>query len=95
VVVNPPVGAIVPQLPPGAEAIQVGPTVYYYAAGAFYVQQPQGFILVTPPLGITVGELPPGATQVIINGLVYYQAEGAYFQPVMQNGVTVYMTARP
>jgi hypothetical protein len=95
VVVNPPVGALVAQLPPGAEAIQVGPTVYYYVAGAFYVQQPQGYAVVAPPLGITVGELPPAATQVVVNGRVYYQADGAYFQPVMQNGVTVYMTAQP
>jgi hypothetical protein len=40
-------------------------------------------------------ELPPNAQQMMINGFLYYQADGAYFQPAMQNGVTVYVTARP
>lgn len=41
-----------PQEHPGAEAIPYGPTVYYYGAGAFYVQNPQGFVVVQPPPGI-------------------------------------------
>jgi Family of unknown function (DUF6515) len=95
VVVTPPIGALVPQLPPVAEAISVGQVLYYYAAGAFYVQEPRGFRVVTPPLGITVTELPPGAVPVTLHGLLYYQADGAYFQPMIQNGVTVYLTVRP
>lgn len=95
VVVSPPLGAIVPQPPPGAETIPYGATVYYYVAGAFYVQQPQGFMVVAPPPGIAVTELPPNVQQVTINGLLYYQANGIYFLPEMQNGVTVYVTARP
>lgn len=95
VVVTPPLGALVAQLPPGAEAIPYGPTVYYYGAGAFYVQNPQGFMVVEPPPGIAVTELPPNAQQVMMNGILYYQADGIYFLPQMQNGVTVYVTARP
>jgi len=94
-VVTPPVGAIVAQLPPGAEGIPYGPTVYYYGAGAFYVQTPQGFMVVTPPPGMAVTDLPPNAQQVMMNGVLYYQADGTYFLPQMQNGVTVYVTARP
>jgi hypothetical protein len=94
-VVAPPVGAIVPQLPDGAEAIAFGPTTYYYAGGAFYVQQPAGFAIVPAPLGVTVTGLPPGATPVTINGAIYYLAGSTYFLPVMQAGVTVYVTARP
>jgi hypothetical protein len=95
VVVTPPVGAIVAQLPPGSETIPYGPTVYYYGAGAFYVQNPQGFIVVEPPPGLAVTEPPPNAQQVMMNGVLYYQADGVYFLPQMQNGVTVYVTARP
>ncbi len=94
-VVTPPIGAVVPELPPGAETIYVGNAVYYYAAGAFYLQQPQGFVVVVPPIGITVPYLPPGAAEVNINGQIFYQADGVYFEPVMQDGVTVYLSAQP
>jgi hypothetical protein len=89
----PPVDAAIPELPPGTETIQVGDTVYYYAAGAFYVQQSDGsFVVVAAPLGVTVALLPPDATSVVVNGVGYFQADGVYYQPVMQAGVTVYLT---
>jgi len=94
-VVAPPIGAIVPQLPSGAEAIAVGPTTYYYAAGAFYLQQPNGFAVVAAPLGVNVTMLPPGAASVVINGTLYYLANNSYYQPVIQGGVTVYVAAQP
>jgi hypothetical protein len=94
-VVAPPVGAIVSQLPDGAEPVVVGTVTYYYAGGAFYMQQPTGFGVVPAPLGVTVTGLPPGAAPVALNGAVYYLADSAYFLPVMQGGVTVYVTARP
>jgi len=96
VVCAPPVGADIPGLPPGTETIQVGNIIYYYAAGAFYVQQPDGsFVVVAAPLGVTVALLPPDATSVVINGMVYYRADGVYYQPVLQNGVTAYLTIPP
>jgi len=89
----PPVDANIPELPPGTETIQVGDTVYYYAAGAFYVQQADGtFVTVVAPLGVTVSLLPPDATSIVINGIGYFQANGVCYQPVMQNGVTAYLT---
>jgi len=93
VVCAPPVDADIPELPPGTEAIQAGNTVYYYAAGAFYVQQPDGsFVVVPAPLGVTVALLPPDATSVVVNGAGYFLADGVYYQPVMQGGVTAYLT---
>jgi hypothetical protein len=77
-VVAPPVGVIVPQPPEGAEALAVGPATYYYAGGAFYVQQPARFAVVPAPLGVTVAELPPGAALVVINGVVYHLAGAIY-----------------
>jgi hypothetical protein len=96
VVAPPPLGAIVPELPPGAEMIvTVDGRTYYYAGGVFYAQVPNGFQVVTAPLGVTVALLPPEASQVSINGRVYYQAFGVYYLPVIQDGVTVYVTVQP
>jgi hypothetical protein len=95
VVVAPPVGIIIPQLPSGVEPIAVGPTTYYYAGGAFYVQQPTGFAVMPAPLGVTVTTLPPGAAPSVVNGVLYYLANYIYYLPVMQGGVTVYVTANP
>jgi Family of unknown function (DUF6515) len=93
VVIAPPVDVEIPELPPGAETVVVGNTIYYYAAGAFYLQQPDGgYLVVVPPMGAIVSLLPPDAVQVIVNGTIYYLADGTYYMPIMQNGVTVYLT---
>ena len=95
VIVAPPVSAIISDLPPGTETVVVGGTVYFYAGGAFYVQQSDGsFVVVAAPLGVTVVLLPPDAVSVVINGIVYYQADGTFYLPVMQNGVTAYLTVQ-
>ncbi len=95
VVVTPPLGVVVPVLPPGAEAVVAGGVVYYYAAGVFYVQHPNGYRVVPAPLGVTVSSLSPDAVPVNVNGRLYYQARGVHFLPVMQDGVTVFITAQP
>jgi uncharacterized protein DUF6515 len=93
VVVDAPVDADIPDLPPGAETVEVNGTLYYYADGVFYVQQADGsYVVVAAPMGVTVSDLPPDAVSVVVNGTAYYQADGTYFMPVMQNGVTVYLT---
>jgi len=95
VVVDAPVDADVPDLPPGAETVVVSGTVYYYADGVFYVQQADGsYVVVAAPMGVTVSELPPDAVPVVVNGTEYYQADGTYYMPVMQNGVTAYLTVQ-
>jgi hypothetical protein len=93
VIIAPPVDADVSDLPPGTETVVVGDTIYYYAGGAFYVQQSDGsYIVVAPPMEVTVTMFPPDAVSVVINGTVYYQADGTFYLPVMQNGVTAYLT---
>jgi hypothetical protein len=93
VVIDPPVDADIPEVPPGAETMEVNGTVYYYADGVFYVQQADGsYVVVAAPIGVTVSMLSPDATLTTINGTTYYQAEGTYYLPVMQNGVTAYLT---
>ena len=93
--VYPPVGANIDALPDGAIEIDAGNTTYYYAAGAFYVQQDSGYVIVATPIGVTVPELPPGAVAVSYNNGVAYQFNGACYQPVFVNGVTQYMTVPP
>jgi hypothetical protein len=39
-----------------------------------------------------VSELPPDAVETVANGIVYYLADGTYYLPVMQDGVTAYLT---
>jgi hypothetical protein len=93
VVVAPPLGADVPDLPPGAETITgPGNNIFYYADGVFYVPEGDGYSVVTPPFGVTVSYLPSDATSTVINGVSYYQAYGIWYQPVFENGVTAYMT---
>jgi hypothetical protein len=94
-VVAAPVGAVVPQLPNGAEAFVLGPSTYYYAGGAFYLQVRAGFAVVPAPPGVTVTGLPAGAAPAVFSGVVYYVAGTTYFLPVTQAGATVYVTVRP
>ena len=96
VVIAPPVDADIPDVPPGSETVDVNGTIYYYADGAFYVQQADGsYVVVAAPIGVTVSILSPDATLVVINGTTYYQADGTYYLPVIQNGVTAYLTVAP
>ncbi len=93
VVIAPPVDAVITDMPPDAETVVVGDTYYYYAGGAFYVQQADGtYIVVAPPLGVAVSTLPPDVSPIIINGITCYQGDGACYEPVMQNGATAYLT---
>jgi hypothetical protein len=89
-VVQPPIGVVVPELPAGAIPIVVGPTTYYYLDGVFYVPQANGFAVVNPPPGIVVPSLPAGAAQAIINGTVVYQLNGLNYTPILEGGVTAY-----
>jgi hypothetical protein len=94
--VYPPIGAAIPQPPDGSIAINAGGQTYYYAGGAFYLQQPDGSFAIAPtPLGVVVPELPPGAVQVAVNGTIAYQFNGIYYEPVFVNGVTQYETFMP
>ena len=95
VVVAPPIDAVVPQLPDRTEAFLVGAATFYYAGGAFYLQQPNGFAVVPAPLGVTVPRLPAGSAPTVIDGVLYYLANNTYYLPIMQAGITVYVTAQP
>jgi len=52
VVVAPPLGIVVRLLPPFYTTMYFGPTPYYYANHAYYMQVPQGYAVVAPPTTI-------------------------------------------
>lgn len=58
VVVGPPVGIVVPFLPPFYTTIWVGAVPYYYANSVYYVPAPGGYAVVDPPQG-QIAEAPP------------------------------------
>ncbi len=87
--VYPPVGAVIPQPPDGAIEISADGLTYYYAGGAFYVQQPDGsYAIAATPIGVVVPELPPGVTQVSVGGTLAYQFNSIYYEPTFVDGVT-------
>ena len=59
-VVAPPLGLIIPFLPPYYATIWVGGAPYYYANEVYYAQAPGGYMIVAPPEG-AVSQVPPGA----------------------------------
>jgi len=86
------VGSVIHTLPAYSQPVVVGNASYMVADGVYYQQGASGYTVVNPPVGVTVSVLPPGAQQTAVNGVVCYQANGMCYQPVMQNGVTLYKT---
>jgi hypothetical protein len=86
------VGAVVRSVPDNSQPVVVNNVNYVVADGVYYQQSGDGYTVVNPPAGQTVTALPPGAVQTTLDGQVAYQANGIYYQPVMQNGATVYKT---
>jgi hypothetical protein len=52
VVVRPPVGIIVPILPPAYSTVVAGGVPYYYANDVYYAQAPGGYAVAEPPPGV-------------------------------------------
>lgn len=51
VVAVPPVGIVVPYLPPAYVTLWIGGLLYYYANGVYYSAAPEGFVVTHPPAG--------------------------------------------
>jgi hypothetical protein len=85
-------GIVIPELPDGAIVIEVGNRTYYYAGGAFYLEQSGGYVIAAAPLGVLVPELPPGAESITWNGGPAYEFNGVYYRPLFIDGVTQYQT---
>jgi hypothetical protein len=57
VVVRPPIGIIVPVLPPSYATVVVGSVPYYYADDTYYEQAPGGYAVVSPPPGVAEADI--------------------------------------
>ncbi len=59
VVVAPPIGIVVPVLPPAYATLWLGGAPYYYADGTYYAPAPGGYAVTAPPPGIESAPPPP------------------------------------
>src|SRR6266850_127520 len=59
VVVRPPVGIVVPVLPPAYSTVYVAGMPYYYANDVYYIQQPGGYAVAEPPMVASQNPPPP------------------------------------
>jgi hypothetical protein len=98
VVVQAPVGAKVPTLPPGNSPVTVaGGQTFYYYSGVFYAQDTdkQHYVVVQAPAGAVVPALPDGAKTENVNGGLEYVYGGVHYDPVFVNGQTEYAVVSP
>jgi hypothetical protein len=111
IIVNPPLGMIVPILPVGYSMVQVYDRDYFFYDNIYYEWAPSynGYRVVelptivnTPqnvqtnnPVGTIFYDLPQGAEKRIINGVEYYYFEGQYLLSTLQNGSVVYVVVNP
>lgn len=80
-----PVGVRVHSVPVGHVRIVMGPKVYYYYYGTYYVKSPNtnDYVTVAPPVGARVDALPDGYRKVYIEDRTYYEFEGVYYKAVI------------
>jgi hypothetical protein len=80
-VVSPSFGVRIHTLPVGSSRVQVGPRVYHYYYGTYYLQRGQEYEVVQAPVTASIGSLPYGYNTVIVDGKAYYELDGIYYQP--------------
>jgi hypothetical protein len=74
-IIAPPIGLIVPFLPPYYATIWVGGIPYYYANEVYYTQGAGGYIVVEPPRG-EVSPTTPQADQAVTSQVFVYPRQG-------------------
>jgi hypothetical protein len=75
VIIAPPIGLIVPFLPPYYATIWLGGIPYYYANEVYYTQTAGGYIIVDPPKG-EVSATPPAAGRPPESQIFIYPRQG-------------------
>ncbi|WP_345975941.1 DUF6515 family protein [Sulfurimonas sp. HSL3-7] len=104
VVIVPPIGLIVPVLPPGYTVFSLHGSTYYYYADVYYVwdihhrayrvvEAPEAYERYQP--GDIVDTLPDGTYTVTIDGVQYYRYNGIYFMQAIQGERIVYIVVTP
>ncbi|MDD2382829.1 MAG: hypothetical protein PHN18_01425 [Sulfurospirillaceae bacterium] len=111
IVVNPPLGMIVPSLPMGYSMVRVYNRDYFFYDNIYYEWAPSynGYRVVELPTNVTMPQntqmnnpigtiyydLPRDSEVRIINGVQYYYFEGQYLLSTVQNGNVVYVVVNP
>jgi hypothetical protein len=62
IVTRPPVGIVVPVLPPAYSTVYVAGAPYYYANDVYYTQAQGGYAVAQPPADAQIAEAPPAVT---------------------------------
>jgi hypothetical protein len=73
VVVAPPIGVIVPVLPPAVVTLWAGPVPYYYANDVYYTAAPGGYQVVDPPPELSAAAAAPS---IASQDLIVYPRNG-------------------
>jgi hypothetical protein len=96
IVIESPLGAEVDELPDGSEILYLDEQAYYYYHGTFYIyDEGRGvYIVVRAPQGIILKTMPMGSEEVLLDGNRHFLFRGIYYQPVVQDGVTVYKVVK-
>jgi hypothetical protein len=80
-VVNAP-GRFIPRLPATRVTFSLGPSRYFYHAGAFFRPVDNGYVVVRAPLGALTVSLPGGATTPHVRGRVFFRHGKTFFVEV-------------
>ncbi len=88
----PPVGISIGYLPYGYSTFYMGPSMFFYLNGIYYMQNAdRSYRVVDPPMGAVVNSLPHQARKVVVNGETFYELNGTYYRKdVNEKGKTVY-----
>jgi hypothetical protein len=90
-VVSAPVGATITTLPTGSQTVVVNETTNnYYYGGTYYEKSGGGYTVVAPTAGSVVENLPEGGEEVRIGEVTYVKVGETYYQPIQQNGKSMY-----
>ncbi|WP_210396159.1 DUF6515 family protein [Motiliproteus sediminis] len=102
-VVRPPVGQVIEQLPAGYHTIDVDGGTYYEFGGVWYAwnQAARNYRIIDDPRFVrpaperVISELPAAAEPVTIEGVDYMRYQGRHYLPSWQQGAPVYIEVRP
>lgn len=87
-IVEPPLGIMVPSLPPGHTVIRANGQRYYYFDGLYFTWRPRsiGYVVVGPPLGAIVFSPPSRSLVVKIKGVKCYRHGKYWYKPRRHKG---------
>jgi hypothetical protein len=71
---------VIKTLPPDHVRVVVKDKDYFFRAGSWFVQGPDGYKLIVAPRGARVKVLPVGYAVVVIGGISYYHYYGSYYR---------------